>query len=453
MRTLLLFLTLLVPMSIYSQDITGTWNGVLDAGGQKIRMIIHISKDEKGYVSTMDSPDQGAKGLPVAATTFENSKLTLKITNFRAEYVGELNSEGKIVGTFSQGGANYPITLTKGEIVAPKRPQEPKPPFSYYSEDLKFFNQKAKINLAGTLTLPTKEGKYPVVVLITGSGQQNRNEEILEHKPFLVLADYLAKKGIGVLRFDDRGVGESEGRATLATATSADFATDVESAVAYLKTRKEVIKSKIGLIGHSEGGMIAPMVAANSKDIAFIVLLAGSGVAGSEVLVSQNEAINRASGLSEIQIKELNLLQKGWTDLVKKSTNPNTLESELFSFLKNDGMDEKRAESQAKSVSSPWMQFFIKYDPAINLMKLKCPVLALNGEKDTQVVSKINLPAIKSALAKGGNKSVTIKELPKMNHLFQECETGLLAEYGTIEQTFSPIALKEISDWLIKITK
>lgn len=352
---------------------------------------------------------------------------------------------------FKQGGVAVPLNLKRGEIAAPLRPQEPKPPFSYYSEDLKFFNPKAKINLAGTLTLPKKDGKFPVVVMITGSGPQNRNSEMLGHKSFLVIADYLAKNGIGVLRFDDRGVGASEGN--FATATSADFATDVEAAVGFLKTRKEINAKKIGLVGHSEGGMIAPMVAAKSKDIAFIVLLAGPGIGGSEILLSQLETLNRAAGLSEADVQLGNKFNKGAFDIVKNETIASEFEKKLTSYYQEFKISKNILTSPLSQLSSPWFQFFMRHDPKPVLMAVKCPVLALNGGKDYQVPPKENLQAISQSLKIGGNNKVTTKEFPTLNHLFQESETGLPTEYGKIEQTFSPIALKEISDWINKKKK
>jgi len=270
--------------TIVGQEITGEWNGVLNIQGTQLRVVFNIKKTDSGYISTMDSPDQGAKDIPVATTTFEDPILKIKATAIGATYNGKL-ADGIITGTFVQRGMSLPLILSRDKVEKQvlKRPQEPKAPFPYYSEEVVFKNDKADITLAGTLTLPKKEGKFPVVILITGSGPQDRNEELMGHKPFLVIADYFTKKGIAVLRYDDRGFGKSTGN--FKTATSNDFALDVESAVAYLKTRKEIDKNKIGLIGHSEGGIIAPMVAAKSKDVDFIVLLAGTGIPGDELLL------------------------------------------------------------------------------------------------------------------------------------------------------------------------
>ena len=290
--------------TIFSQDITGTWNGILKVQGMQLSLVFHINKTENGFSSTMDSPDQKAFGIPVTTTNFENSKLIIAMANPRIEYEGVLGADGNITGTFKQSGQSFPMNLSKEkeekEII--KRPQEPKKPYSYYTEDVVFENKVENITLAGTLSLPTKEGFFPAVILISGSGAQNRDEELLGHKPFLVIADYLTKNGIAVLRFDDRGTASSKGN--FKTATTLDFATDVEAALEFLKTRKEIDQKKIGLIGHSEGGIIAPMVANKSKNVSFIILLAGTGIPGDELLLLQQELIGRASGISDKDLQK-----------------------------------------------------------------------------------------------------------------------------------------------------
>ena len=461
----LILIAVLPFFSISAQEIAGQWNGVLKVQGTQLRVIFNISKADNGYSSTMDSPDQGAKGIPVTSTNFENSTLKLVVSNASIEYEGVLGKDNNIVGNFKQGGQSFPMNLSKGKVEKEKlvRPQEPTKPYPYYSEDITFENKKAGINLAGTLTLPRKDGVFPGVVLISGSGPQNRDEELLGHKPFLVLADYLTKNGIAVLRFDKRGTASSKG--DFKTATTLDFSTDVEAGVKYLQTRKEINKRKIGLIGHSEGGIIAPIVAVNSKDIDFIILLAGTGIPGDQLLLIQQELIGKATGVSDIDLQISKALTKGAFEIVKKSTNTEKLKTDLTKYVKQFLKDNPNSEKpegmseddfiklQVNQISSPWMQYFIKYNPAIALEKVKCPVLAINGEKDLQVLPKENLEAIKKALAKGGNKKVTTKELPNLNHLFQECKTGSPDEYSTIEQTFSPNALVEILKWIQTQTK
>ncbi|MBK9228629.1 MAG: alpha/beta fold hydrolase [Ignavibacteria bacterium] len=465
MKTILILLTmLLTSSSLTAQDITGQWNGVLKVQGTQLRLVFNVDKTDSGYSSTLDSPDQGANGIPVTNTTFEDPKIKFEVANLGIEYIGELK-ENEITGTFKQSGQEFPLTLSRTAVekVETKRPQEPVKPYPYYSEDITFQNVKANISLAGTLTLPEKEGSFPVVIMISGSGPQNRDEELLGHKPFLVISDHLTKNGIGVLRFDDRGVGKSEGE--FKTSTSADFATDVESAVAYLKTRKEIDKTKIGLMGHSEGGLIAPMVASQSEDVSFIVLLAGTGLRGDSIVLLQQALIAKADGASDSDIEETTDAFTKAVDIVMKSDDDQKLKTDLTNFINKLIEDDPSAEipsgmtkeefvsAQVNEISSPWMKYFLKLDPAIALEKVKCPVLAINGEKDLQVPPKENLEAIRKALAKGGNEKVTTLELPNLNHLFQECETGSPKEYANIEQTFSPTALTLILDWIKTQTK
>jgi pimeloyl-ACP methyl ester carboxylesterase len=447
-----------------AQEITGQWNGVLKVQGTQLRLVFNVDKTDSGYSSTLDSPDQGANGIPVTITTFEDPKIKFEVKNLGIEYNGELK-ENEITGTFKQGGQVFPLTLSRKAVgkVETKRPQEPTKPYPYYSEDVTFQNVEANISLSGTLTLPGKEGNFPVVILISGSGPQNRDEELLGHKPFLVISDHLTKNGIGVLRYDDRGVGKSEG--DFKTSTSADFATDVESAIAYLKTRKEINNKKIGLMGHSEGGLIAPMVASQSEDVSFIVLLAGTGLQGDKIILLQQALIAKADGTSDSDIMEATDAFTKAVDMVMKSDDEQKLKTDLTNFINKLIEDDPSAEipsgltkeefvsAQVNEISSPWMQYFLKLDPAIALEKVKCPVLAINGEKDLQVPPKENLEAIKKALVKAGNENVTVVELANLNHLFQECETGSPKEYSNIEQTFSPTALTLILDWIRAQTK
>ncbi|MAU16123.1 MAG: alpha/beta hydrolase [Muricauda sp.] len=458
-----MFLTFLTTLTLTAQDITGQWNGVLKVQGTQLRVVFNVSKTDNSFVSTMDSPDQGAKGIPVTNTTFKDSTITFVVANAQIEYKGTLKDE-VIVGVFKQMGREFPLNLSKKAIEKEplKRPQEPIKPYPYHSEEVTFQNAKAGISLAGTLTWPKKEGVFPAVILISGSGPQNRDEEMMGHKPFLIISDYLTKNGIAVLRYDDRGVAESTG--DFKTATSADFATDVESAIAYLKTRKEIDKNKIGLIGHSEGGIIAPMVASRSKEVAFIVLLAGTGIPGDQLLLLQKERIARANGVSEHDIKKAQETNATLFKMVLTADDIGQLKTDLTHSITEAIKNEKSTETinrttedayvamQVDQLTSPWMLYFLKYDPATALEKVTCPVLAVNGEKDLQVPSDENLTAIKNALTKGGNKNVSTKEFENLNHLFQECETGSPNEYGTIEQTFSPLALAEITQWILAQT-
>jgi fermentation-respiration switch protein FrsA (DUF1100 family) len=452
-KTVFFLITILASFTMVGQEIIGQWNGVLKVPGAQLRVVFNISKTENGYNSTMDSPDQGAKGIPVATTSFENSVLKLEMPSLKVIYEGTLNKENLIVGNFAQGGQSFALNMSR-EIIEKKeviRPQEPQKPYPYYTEEVTFENKTDKNVLAGTLSLPQKEGHFPAVILITGSGAQNRDEELLGHKPFLVLADYLTKKGIAVLRFDDRGVAKSTG--DFKTATTMDFAKDVQAGVDYLRTRKEIDKSKIGLMGHSEGGVIAPIVAGNSKDVDFIVLLAGTGIRGDKLMLLQKEKIERQMGVPENEIQKGQEIFKGAYEIILKSdaTDAN-LKTQINSYFKlqfGDKMNEGQLSGLTAQITSPWMIYFLKFDPSTALEKVKCPVLAINGDKDLQVPAEANIDAIKRTLAKEGNKKVTTKVLPNLNHLFQECKTGSPDEYATIEQTFSPIALEEISKWIL----
>ncbi|MDI3319232.1 alpha/beta hydrolase family protein [Pinibacter soli] len=464
-KILFVFFACLITTVGFGQDITGKWQGVLNVQGSHLRLLFTINKSDSGYVSTMTSMDQNAITVPVKSTSFANDTLQLNVSSINAKYKGQVKNDSAIAGTYTQNGRSFELNLLKGtsEPVAKKRPQEPTKPYPYYSEEVRFTNNKANISLAGTLTLPQKDGVFPVVVLITGSGPQDRNEELMRHKPFLVISDYLTRNGVAVLRYDDRGFGESQGN--FQTATTVDFATDVQAAVDYLKTRKEINKKKIGLIGHSEGGIVAPLVASKSKDVAFIVLLAGPGIPGDQLSLLQSGLLAKAVGASEADIKEANTINSKCFEIIKNAKDSAQLKRNLADYL-NVAMGEGKDTPQIKGVpvddtvlalvdqlSSPWMQYFLKYDPAPALQKVTCPVLALNGSKDIQVPAKVDLEGISKALAKGGNKNVTIKELPNLNHLFQECKTCTMDEYAIIEQTFSPLALAEVLNWIVIQTR
>jgi pimeloyl-ACP methyl ester carboxylesterase len=459
-RLIVLLVIAIASLNSWGQDMTGQWNGVLKIQGNQLRLVFHIT--ETG--ATMDSPDQGVTGIPVTTATFNNPVLKLTVAGVGGEYEGVLGEDGVVTGTFKQMGQSLPLNLSRNPVEKETvvRPQEPAKPYPYHEEEVSFENEEAGITLAGTLTLPEKEGIFPAVVLISGSGAQNRDEELMGHKPFLVIADYLTRNGIAVLRFDDRGTDASTG--DFKTATGLDFAQDVESAVRYLQTRKEINRKKIGLIGHSEGGIIAPMLAGRSKDIAFIVLLAGTGVPGDQLLLSQQEALYKASGMSAEKWETTRAINAKAFEMVIQSTDPEQLKTDLTAYLKQTFKDHPEQKPQGISeeqfiqlsvtgMTSPWIIHFIRYNPAPALEKTKCPVLALNGEKDWQVSAKENLEAIRSALVKGGNKRVTVKAFPGLNHLFQECTTGSPTEYAMIEQTISPVVLEEMLKWINIQTK
>jgi len=452
------FLFFLTISFVSAQDISGTWNGVLTVPSQELPIVFHINKKDGNYFTTMDSPAQGAKGLATDKTIFSNKELEITMSKLMIVFKGSLKND-TIKGTFTQAGMEFPLKLTRGDYSFKSKSQEPLKPYPYLSEDISFKNPSAgNIKLSGTLTIPENIENPPVVVLITGSGAQNRNEEILGHKPFLVLADHLTKKGIAVLRYDDRGFGDSEGN--FDTATTYDFASDAEAAVAYLKTRKATVDiSKIGLIGHSEGGMIAPLIASKNSSISFIILLAGPGINGKDILLTQTRKAYELAGVTENEIKLNEKYSDKIYDICKNYKGKDSkkqmidlyheMQKESTGLLKAQYTDEI-IEKSITQLTSPWMLEFIKFDPAEYLSKVKCPILAINGEKDSQVLSKVNLTAIKKSLEIATNKDITVMELKDLNHLFQTSKTGSFSEYGKNEETFSPKVLNIISDWINK---
>ena len=430
-------------------DIDGAWMGTLSAGATTLRLLFHITNSPYGLVATMDSPDQGVRRL-VAAVSHTGSSLKLEVKQINGTFEGTVDeTRSTIEGTWSQSGVRLPLALAPVKDAAalePRRPQNPVKPYPYREEDITYENAAAHITLAATLTLPAGPGPFPSVVLITGSGAQDRDETLMDHRPFLVLADYLTRRGIAVLRTDDRGVGKSGG--DFRAATTADFATDTEAGVAYLRTRREVDAGKIGLVGHSEGGLIAPMVAARNRAVAFIVMMAGPGVPGDEIIVAQTALIGQATGLSAEQVDRNIARQREILRLVKQETDRALLETKLRDALA--GAPPAQVSAQITSLTSPWYRDFIAYDPAPALKQLTCPVLAINGERDLQVPPKQNLPAIRRALEASANKRFDIVELPGLNHLFQTANTGSPSEYARIEETMAPIALDTIARWILK---
>jgi len=444
-------------------SIEGIWEGKLKVPGGELRIVFKISKNSDGTLTaTLDSPDQGATDIPIEEAIFKDNTLRLEVKSVGGVFEGKVSEDFLVIeGEWKQSGQTLPLTVKRvDKAVEILRPQEPKKPYPYIEEELVYENKEAEITLAGTLTLPPGKGPSPVVLLISGSGPQDRNETIYNHRPFLVLADYLTRQGIAVLRVDDRGVGESTG--DFSQATSEDFASDVLAGIEYLKTRKEINPEQIGLIGHSEGGLIAPMVAVKSPDVAFIVLMAGTGLTGEEILYLQGALIYRAMGVSEEEIIKNRQFNEKIFSLIKEEKDEKTIEEKLRQMFMADWAelnDEEKSrigdpevflKAQLQSLLSPWLKFFLTYDPKPTLSKVKCPVLAINGGKDLQVPPKENLSAIEEALVAGGNKNFIIKELPGLNHLFQTAQTGLPDEYVKIEETISPVALKIISDWILE---
>jgi len=449
-----------------ASGIEGIWEGKLKVPGTELRIVFKISKNPDGTLTaTLDSPDQGVTDITVEEVIFKDNTFRLNVKSVGVVYEGKVSQDFSVIeGEWKQSGQTLPLTVKLvDKAMEIFRPQVPKKPYPYIEEEVAYENKDAGILLASTLTLPSGDAPFPAVLLITGSGPQDRNETIYNHRPFLVLADYLTRQGIAVLRVDDRGVGESTG--DFSQATSEDFASDVLAGIEHLKTRKEINPKQIGLIGHSEGGLIAPMVAVKSPDVAFIILMAGTGLTGEEILYLQGALISRVMGVSEEDITKNRQFNEKIFSLIKEEKEEKTIEEKLRQMFMADwaelNEEEKKAiddlevylKAQLQSLLSPWLKFFLTYDPKPTLIKVKCPVLAVNGEKDLQVPPKENLSAIEEALIAGGNKNFAVKELPGLNHLFQTAQTGLPAEYAKIEETISPEVLKIMGDWILKQTR
>lgn len=447
------------------KSLEGLWAGTLKTGLIDLRLVVKFTKKDGAYAGTMDSIDQGAKAIPIENIEVKDDAVTLKLKTIGGVFEGKLKEDGsEIAGKWKQGSSNFDLTLKRTDK-APEvsRPQLPKKPYPYAEHEVNYENKAAGIKLAGTLTAPRGDGPFPAVIMLTGSGPQDRDETIFNHKPFLVIADHLTRQGIAVLRVDDRGVGGSTGDVMKATVD--DNVQDVLAGLAFLKERKEINPTKIGLIGHSEGGMLAPLVATRSKDVAFLVLLAGTGLPGDEILYLQGQTILKAMGVKGDALKKQRTMQELLFSVVKQEPDNDKvlkLVKERMEEMKKTlsplellqfAMQQKALEAQVKTITTPWFRSFLAYDPRPALRKLQAPVLALVGEKDVQVPPKENLEAMENALTEGGHKDHTLKELAGLNHLFQTAKTGAITEYGQIEETFSPAVLTLMSEWILKRVK
>jgi pimeloyl-ACP methyl ester carboxylesterase len=436
----------------------GAWNGAIDAGGTRLRLSVEIERREDGSLGgTLVSVDQGGARVPVKVLP-RGDTVRIEMVGLPGAIQGRLSANGDtLAGSWEQGGAAVPLTLVRGAktAAAPARPQEPKRPLPYREEEVAFQSVPG-VRLAATLTLPQGRGPFPAAILITGSGPQDRDEALLGHKPFLVLADYLTRRGIAVLRYDERGVGRSTG--SFETATSEDFARDTEAALAFLAARPEIARRKIGLVGHSEGALIAPMVAARSNGVAYVVMLAGPGLPGDSLLRLQGAALMRASGAGEELIRQSDATQARILGAVRAGGDSAAVVRRVREALLAGMTPAQRASAgtldplppNVQGVLTPWFRYFLAYDPQPALRRLKVPTLALNGSLDLQVPAKPNLAAIDAALRAGGNRDFRTVELPGLNHLFQTARTGLLTEYGQIGETFAPAALEAVASWIVQ---
>jgi|SRR5579871_430338 len=438
-----------VPKPAKPSDIDGDWLGTIDAGAAKLRLAFHITNTEDGLTATMDSLDQGAKGIPVTTITRDGASLKMELKQINGMFQGTISKDlSSMDGLWTQMGNSLSLVLKRVKSAAElelRRPQNPVKPYPYREEEVKYDNKAAGIQLAATFTSPKGPGPFPAVVLICGSGPHDRDETIVGHRPFLVLADYLTRKGIAVLRADKRGFGESTG--VNATATMTDFASDAGAGVAYLKRRTEVDARRIGLVGHSEGAIVAPMMATQDSSVAFLVLMAGPGVRGDQILAFQKayelkQARKDAAEIDRVLAGDREVFTLIRNETGDAATLDKKLREKLSGVIPGDKMD-----AQIGIMTSPWFRQFIAYDPAVTLSKVTVPVLVINGEKDMQVPPDLNLPPIRKALA--DNKNAEIDELPGLNHLFQAAPTGNPKEYGDIEETMSPAAMEKIAGWIL----
>lgn len=459
-----------VAMEDSVETLKEAWVGELDMGIMKPVMQFRVIQTDKDAPKCyFDSITEGATGFE-GTWSIKDDELTFTVPKIGLGYTGTLNSTGDTAeGIWSQGGRKVPLTLKRqpteysSENVWENRPQRPVGPFPYDDESVTIANTTDDLTLAGTLTIPKTPGKHPAVILISGSGPQDRDETLMEHKPFLVLADYLSRRGIAVLRYDDRGTAKSTG--SHGDATTEDFARDASAAVEFLKTHARINSDEIGLAGHSEGGLIAPIVCGLRDDVAFVVLMAATGVDGLTIIESQTDAMVRASKTKPEEQAEVEASLALNRYLVREIVNETLdmdapelekLINELIDLQPDE--DRERAEKitregvegAKKRLAGKWMGFFINYDPRPALQAMTCPVLAIIGSKDLQVLPKLNMPEIEKALQKGGNKDVKLVTIDGLNHLFQKCETGSMNEYISIQETWNPEALQHIGDWIEK---
>jgi uncharacterized protein len=428
----------------------GSWDGVLGVGAIPLHLTLHVRTGPGGTAAWLDSIDQLVYGLAVNSIQRDGADVRFTLTAPLGSFAGTLASDQQgLAGHWTQGGNTTPLTFTRrapgAKPAGSLRPQTPVKPYPYREEEVAFDNAAAHVRLAGTLTLPQGAGPFPAVVLVAGSGPNTRDEPIFGHQIFLVLADHLTRHGIAVLRFDKRGTGTSTG--DYAKATTTDFAADVEAGMAFLRARQDIDARHIGLIGHSEGGLIVPIVAARDPRTAFIVMMAGPGVDGAAVWSEQLRLILKAAGATDAQIATASAERTQQIAILRAEKDPEKAAARLRAIAPPD-MPKAAVDALVAQINTDWFREFFDYDPAPTLRQVHCPVLALDGAKDLQVSAAQNLPAIRAALA--NNPDAKVEELPGLNHLFQTANTGGIAEYGQIEETIAPLAMDTITTWVLK---
>lgn len=444
------------------QSIDGAWNGSLTIGPQTLRITVRFTTSETGLRATIDIPQQGATGVQLQNVSYDDSRVYMELPAgpglavFDGRQVGD-----SIGGAFTQAGLGGTFFLKRSSQAA-AMPKEPPEPLPYAEEEVTFHN--ADITLAGTLTLPESGAPHPAVVMITGSGPQNRDEELFGFKPFHLIADHLTRNGIAVLRYDDRGVGGSTG--SVSEATTEDFARDVLAAVDFLKNRSDIDPERIGLIGHSEGGIVAPLASSMSDDVAFMVLMAGTSVSGAEILIEQGALIMRASGATEADMEQQIAFQKRTFEAIRSGDGWDELAADLETRLREsiaempdsqrnaitdvDAYIDAQIQAQLTALQTPWLRYFLDYDPAVTLRTIDTPILALFGELDLQVPPAQNRGPLEQALRDGNHPDYTVRVLPRANHLFITATTGSPTEYATLEKVFVPEFLPLITEWILE---
>lgn len=437
------------------EGLDGTWRAALPRGTANLRLVLHIATAAYGTRVRLDSPDLGAMGLEVTQLARQRDSVRFRVPVAEVEFAGTIAAGGAVNGTWTRRG-QPPVQVTfvrdAAARVAPTRSQWPITVQGYRAEEVSFANPAdARVVLAGTLTTPDGKGPFPAVVLISGSGPQDRDETIFGHKPFAVLADYLTRRGIAVLRYDDRGFAKSKG--DFAVATSADFATDANAAVRFLLGRPDVDHAAVGFVGHSEGGMVGPIAAVDNDRVAFVVMLAGPGTRTDHLLMSQRRLMGLSQGQTNEQLDRAEPVLNELMRAVASAPDSARAAANIRELLVPDAMAKLGGTSAQRDVivsqfSSAWMRYFLNYQPSTILSRLRVPVLAVNGTLDQQVPAAENLAAIRVALAK--NRAATVRELPGLNHFFQTARTGALGEYDGIAETFAPSAMDVVGDWILQ---
>jgi pimeloyl-ACP methyl ester carboxylesterase len=437
--------------------VEGTWQGAIETGNMRVRLQLHIAHDERGQLAVaLDSLDQGVNGIPATHVSERAGAFKFEIPAFNADYTGNFNAANtELKGQWTQNDNVEPlIFLRSDQVLALRRPQNPQKPYPYREEMVSFAAANGAVTLAGTLTLPPGDGPFAAAVLAGGSGPNDRDETTAGHKLFLVLADYLTRRGVAVLRYDKRGIAQSSG--DFATAGLQDFAGDAASALNFLKSRKEVDAQRLGVIGHGEGAILAALAAKNTADVKWLALLGAPATSGERALLRQSELVARAGGLGEEQITQSLTFDRKAYAVVRGEKNAETAQRQLQALVEQSGlspsMPPAAVQAQLHMMTSPWFREYLDYDPLPDLEKLKCPVLALAGDRDLQVDSLENVPLLKKAYEASGNQDFTVVEMEGLNHLLQTAQSGSPALYGAIEETIAPDALAAIGNWIAEHT-